>query len=294
MFYREYSDLDDEGRYYRFNVSRGLGQIAIEEARRQDQVTAATRLYIEAQGTFRQVKSCAKSLTGRNVNVCEDHVAMKILNSKYKVSFDLKGVPICQKFVPRPNDMDFIEKSLLPTPVTDDTDDIGRKVCILHGLGGMGKTQLGVAFVRKHKEEFTAIFWLEGRSKDTLMRSLAGCAKRIPEGQIPSTSRTADLSNESAIEEAVRHVRAWLERPDNTDWLLVFDNVDKDHLAENPDEDAYDVLDYVPGDHGSVLITTRLETLQELGDALGLRKVDDELSKAMFEKWYGKPLGEYA
>ena len=50
---------------------------------------------------------------------------------------------------------------------------------------------------------------------------------------------------------------ARLARPDNTDWLIVFDDVDRDFESETPDPLAYDVRRHFPGaDHGSILITT--------------------------------------
>src|SRR5437773_3723202 len=82
----------------------------------------------------------------------------------------------------------------------------------------------------------------------------------------------------------------WLARPDNIDWLLIFDNVDLDY-EQDGSTGAYDVRRYLLGDHGSVLVTTRLARLAQLGDSKPLKKVDGELSEAIFEKWYGKKLG---
>ena len=61
-------------------------------------------------------------------------------------------------------------------------------------------------------------------------------------------------------------VLEWLARPDNTDWLLVFDNVNQDH-KQGGSTGVYDIRQYFPGDHGSVLITTRLSRLAQLGDS---------------------------
>jgi hypothetical protein len=38
---------------------------------------------------------------------------------------------------------------------------------------------------------------------------------------------------------------AWLARPDNTAWLLIFDNVDREYTAHRGDPDAYDVMRYL-------------------------------------------------
>jgi len=57
QFHQDMSNLDDEGRYYRFNVDRGLEEIGLEESKKKAEIAAATRLYIESQTVFRQVKA---------------------------------------------------------------------------------------------------------------------------------------------------------------------------------------------------------------------------------------------
>lgn len=93
-----------------------------------------------------------------------------------------------------------------------------------------------------------------------MRHSLAGCTSRIPEGQIPERSRSLVSSNKDDLNIVVVDMLDWLAWPDNIDWLLVFDNVDQDHEQDSM-TGAYDVRRYLPGDHGSVLITTRLSWL---------------------------------
>jgi hypothetical protein len=87
----------------------------------------------------------------------------------------------------------------------------------LRGLSRIGKTQLVVEFARRHCCRFSLVFWLDGRSKDTVKRSIAGCAGRIPLGQIPETSRGyAGDSSAADVDAVVRDVMVWLARPNNT------------------------------------------------------------------------------
>jgi hypothetical protein len=44
-FRRDKSDLDDDGRYYRFDVIRGLEDVGLEESKKKD-IAAATGRYI--------------------------------------------------------------------------------------------------------------------------------------------------------------------------------------------------------------------------------------------------------
>lgn len=64
QFHRDKSNLDDEGRYYRFNVDRGLEEIGLEESKKKKEIAAATRRYIESQSVFKQMKACASNLAG--------------------------------------------------------------------------------------------------------------------------------------------------------------------------------------------------------------------------------------
>ena len=64
-FRRDKSHLDDSGRYYRFNVDRGLEEIGLEESKKRKEVAAATRSYVGSQVVFKQMQACAKNMAGR-------------------------------------------------------------------------------------------------------------------------------------------------------------------------------------------------------------------------------------
>ena len=168
-----------------------------------------------------------------------------------------------------------------------------QKVFVLHGLGGIGKTQLAVEFARLHRRRFSSVFWLDGRSEDSLKRSVASCASKIPAGQICETSRTYSAGSSGDLDVVIKEVMTWLAQPDNTDWLLIFDNVDREYNPHHPDSDAYDVMQYFSGaDHGAVLLTTRLAKLEQLGGSQQLDKVDRNQTKSIFQSWYKGQYGK--
>ncbi|KAH7008703.1 hypothetical protein EDB80DRAFT_751332 [Ilyonectria destructans] len=276
QFRRDKSSLDDEGRYYRFNVVRGLENVGLEESRKQPEIAAATGRYVASQDVFRRMKACANGL------------ARKQYFGSYKTPFSLDGVPASSNFVERPSDTADLERYLLPRRSHSRQT---RKVFVLHGLGGVGKTQLAIDFARRHQATFSSVFWLDGRSEDRLRGSIASCIKRIPKGQIPSTGRDqSGAHGKDDLDAAVASVMEWLARPDNGDWLLIFDNVDQDH-EQGGVTGAYDLRCYLPGDHGAILVTTRLSRLAQLGESRRLAKVDLSLSRTIFGKWYGGKLG---
>lgn len=210
---------------------------------------------------------------------------------EYKTIFSLEGVPRARQFVDRPAEMAELERVLLPRPRQDQCQR--QKIYVLRGLGGMGKTQLAVEFARRHHRRFSSVLWLDGRSEDILKRSIASCAGRIPPGQIPETSRQYAADASADIDAVVKDVMAWLARPDNTAWLLIFDNVDREYTEQGSDPDAYDVRRYFSRtDHGSVLVTTRLARLEQLGDSQQLGKVSAEQGQAILDSWYRKKDGK--
>jgi hypothetical protein len=169
-----------------------------------------------------------------------------------------------------------------------------RRLLVAYGLGGVGKTQLAANFARRHQHSFLSVLWLDGSSESSLKQSLAAFASRIPAGQIPEASRLYATGQGGDVDVVVRDVLAWLSIADNSGWLLVVDNVDRDDRRREEDAEAYNIEEYIPeADHGSVLITTRLWYLGQLGERWEVRKVDKEQAQAIFKTWYGKGVGEH-
>lgn len=65
QFRRLKSHLVDEGRYYRFNVDRGLEDVRLEESKKKDEIAWATRRYIAMDAVLEQMKACASNIAGR-------------------------------------------------------------------------------------------------------------------------------------------------------------------------------------------------------------------------------------
>lgn len=205
---------------------------------------------------------------------------------EYKIDSRVEA-PRVKNFIDRPEEMTRLEQALLP----ESRPSNRQKIYVLRGLGGMGKTQLALEFATTHRQQFSSVFWLDGESKESLIRSVAKCVSRIPQDQIPGQSRMNNDSDESTVEKFM----GWLAISNNKDWLLVFDNVDREYRPgrEDADHEAYDVRHYFSGAiHGSILITTRLASLEQLGDSQHLTKVDTKQARAILESWYSRECGK--
>ena len=155
---------------------------------------------------------------------------------------------------------------------------------MLHGLGGIGKTQLCVEYARRNQHRYSAILWLNGSSDDSLKRSIAEFAASL------SRSGRNDIKQKGSNSDGiVQEVLSWLSLPHNRNWLLIFDNVDRDHLTKPKDPQAYDVARYFPwADHGSILITSRLETLRKYGTPRRVLGVNEEQARLIIENELGR------
>jgi hypothetical protein len=213
--------------------------------------------------------------------------------SKHKIELSLQGVPVVSQFVDRPAEMAAIEQLLLeasPTTLSapSPTTRRRREIVIVHGLGGIGKTQLAVEFVRKHRYRFSAVLWLDGSSEASLKQSFVNIVQTLPRSEL--TADGAALLSGATVEAdvAVRECQRWLSIPSNPHWLLLIDNVDRDH-HDLGDLQAYKVQTFFPhADHGSILITSRLASLQRLGLGVKVGMVAAEQARAILENNAGR------
>jgi hypothetical protein len=154
------------------------------------------------------------------------------------------------------------------------SSDGSRRIVILHGLGGIGKTQLSVAYAKRYKDSYSAIFWLNIKDEDSLKQSFATVARQILR-EYPSASRLSNVNTKENLDEAVDFVKAWLSRPNNTRWLMIYDNYDNPKLLGNTDPAAVDIRKFLPESYqGSIIITTRSSQVR-IGHLIQIGKLGD-------------------
>lgn len=164
-----------------------------------------------------------------------------------------------------------------------------KKICLLYGIGGVGKTQLAVEFARKYRENFSAVFWIAGSTKVKLRLSIDSLVEKLPQHQISERARSIVRSNEQDFDAIVPDVLNWFKKPSNNKWLLIFDNVDRD-LPNDPE--GFDIVKYIPSaDHGSILITSQSRDM-EFGrpTKVKLEPFDDRQGKDLLESIVGRDL----
>ncbi|KAN0078858.1 HET domain containing protein [Elaphomyces granulatus] len=195
------------------------------------------------ENAFKRLREMDKTAKGKHLGiVCG-------LNERTFWSPSVSNVSETEQFVAREEELTEIHRKL--------RGDGSRHIVVLHGLGGIGKTQLTVAHAKRHKDNYSAIFWLNTKDEDSLKQSFAKVAKQILH-EHPSASRLSSVDIKENIDEVVDAVKAWLSLPNNTRWLMIYDNYDNPKLVGNTDPAVVDIREYLPESYqGSVVITTR-------------------------------------
>jgi NB-ARC domain len=189
-----------------------------------------------------------------------------IKHKNFSIPFSLYTVSDIEHFVAREHELREIHKSL--------SGDGSRRTVILYGLGGIGKTQLAIAYAKRHKDNYSAIFWLNAKDKDSLKQSFARVAKQILQ-HYPSASQLRSVDIKSDLDEVIDAVKAWLSLPYNTRWLVIYDNYDNPKLAKNRDLVAVDICPFLPESYqGSVIITTRSSEVK-IGHRVQVTKLEN-------------------
>ncbi|MEE4594474.1 FxSxx-COOH system tetratricopeptide repeat protein [Streptomyces sp. DSM 41524] len=143
--------------------------------------------------------------------------------------------PVGQRFVGRMSEMAALEQALRPRNERAATHVVAQA---MSGLGGIGKSTLALHFAHTHRSDYTAVWWIDAETPETITSSLAQLTTRVNAG-----TNTSSLPSAVLAEWAL----TWLDS--HPGWLLVFDN------ATHPDHLAPYLARLTSGDH---LITSRL------------------------------------
>ncbi|KAF1810343.1 kinesin light chain 1 [Eremomyces bilateralis CBS 781.70] len=184
----------------------------------------------------------------------------------FSVGFSLADASETEHFVVRETELKEIHQTL--------SGDGIRRIAVLHGLGGIGKTQLTVAYAKQYRANYSTVLWLNAKDEDTLKQSFGNVAPRILQ-EHPSAQRLNGVDLKGSLDEVVEAVKGWLSLPKNTRWLVIYDNYDNPKVAGNTDAGALDIRKYLPESHqGSVIVTTRSSQVT-VGHRIPVRKLED-------------------
>ncbi|KAK2591966.1 hypothetical protein QQS21_010338 [Conoideocrella luteorostrata] len=193
----------------------------------------------------------------------------------FSVIFSLSEVPESQYFIAREREIAEVRRML--------SSDGSRRAVTIHGLGGIGKTQLAIAYSKRYRDEYSAIFWFNIKDEASIQQSFTKVAGQILQ-QHPNASRLSALNLQKDHlqkdhlqkdhELVVEAVKAWFNLPGNTRWLLIYDNYDNPRLTSYINDTGINIHRFLPTAHqGSIIITTRLSQVN-IGYLIRLKKLE--------------------
>ncbi|KAK6611224.1 NB-ARC and TPR domain protein [Botrytis cinerea] len=169
---------------------------------------------------------------------------------QFAIGLNLASFPEATQFVARDKELSEMFKLL--------QDHSSRSCVILHGLG----------------EKYTAIFWLNANDEDSLKLSFRDIAQQVLRHH-PSITMLSSIDQDKDLDQVVSVVKDWLDFPQNTRWLMIYDNLDNPKTSNNPDNSAVDIHQFLPrSDHGSIIITTRSSQVRQ-GIRIHIQKLSD-------------------
>lgn len=106
----------------------------------------------------------------------------------------------------------------------------------LHGLGGVGKSQMAVEFAYRYQFGYQLVWWIQADDERLIRRSLVSLARRLGLPESEDAQDTVDTALD-ALRRGDPHSR----------WLLIYDNAPEPSVVHS----------YLPSGPGHVLITSR-------------------------------------
>ena len=104
----------------------------------------------------------------------------------------------------------------------------------LHGLGGVGKTQLAVEYAYRYVDRYDLVWWIPSEQQSLVLQSLYELSRRLGLPETDDLTQAAGMVTDAL---ASSHLR----------WLLIYDN------ADEPE----DIVRLIPSAGGNVIITSR-------------------------------------
>ena len=182
---------------------------------------------------------------------------------------------------------------------TDVTSPIStaRQLIALHGLGGIGKTQIALEYAHRYEQFYSTILWVDAKDRTVLESSgvrilqqlVCHYATRspsnpdyiriaselgIPGGIDPSGAIRQETVNSNSV---WRGIKQWLQKKGNVRWLLLVDN--------NDDLEAVNILDYLPTSNwGSIIVTSRRSDIQSLGHSISVMEMEKDIGRVLLTK----------
>ena len=184
-----------------------------------------------------------------------------------------------------------------------------QRIMVLHGLGGIGKTQLAIQYAYIHQKEYASVWWVNASTNETLSQSFLEIAQQLLSHH---TKPTRAGLKEDSVQAAVAlglppdvvgqngklnpskdsmgivvdAVKSWFAAESNNRWLLIIDNYD--------DLENVKIFDFLhTNSSGSILITSRSRATGRIGKDFEVQEVTEDEGLEILRKVSCKDMASF-
>jgi tetratricopeptide (TPR) repeat protein len=128
---------------------------------------------------------------------------------------------------------------------------VSQPPSVLHGMGGVGKTQIAAEYVHRNAGDYEAVWWVRAHDQTTIWQSLEALGRHL---DLPEISPQDPGRSRRAVIDALQSGKPYSR------WLLVFDDVTK------PEE----LRQFIPRGTGHVIVTSRISEWWQILNTPGI------------------------
>ena len=160
------------------------------------------------------------------------------------------------------------------------SDKTSRKIRILSGMGGVGKTQIALKFAHAARADYDLIRWIDATNEETLLENVE---------EFLDSYDTAPREEIEGLSAAVR-LNRFVNRLSDKRILFIYDNAD--YLDEDQEKKKLlrkTLLSYMPDGDYHILITTRCNVLFNEAKPIRVDVFEPEAALEYLTKKAGRP-----
>ncbi|KAI1125085.1 acyl transferase/acyl hydrolase/lysophospholipase [Nemania abortiva] len=253
----------DSGQYYRFNVDRGLQDITLSDWDKTSTIAAHTGNYLrDNQRTIQ--KFVDNFINGPQGQEDRRSGFDKTVGSSVRHYISLRKN---KDFVGRTDTLQLLKEKLF-------AQDRQQRVC-LHGLGGIGKTQVALQIAYEAKDTLGfSVIWLPAASNAIFRQACGQAVKRL-------AIKTAEDEDPEEV------LQSYLNSDEAGKWLLVIDNLDEMSILLESTDQPGGIHRFLPdSNNGCILFTTRsYDIAARVSDhIIELKRMSPEEARRYLEK----------
>ncbi|CAE6400703.1 unnamed protein product, partial [Rhizoctonia solani] len=221
--------------YYRLNVQQGTQGVEFDDWERLDEVAEHTRVYLDQAEIRLKLDRLVNAALERIAVMQVARIDGHIESSTDPMQYRIRSCPSSsQRFTGRGHHLKLVKAYFL-------CDSPGRRLFVLYGLGGVGKTQVALRCIEELRERFVHVIFVDASSNDSIQTSLTTIALKNNLGK----------THEDTLNWINRHSRNCL------------------YVLDNADDPKVRLQSYFPqsGDY-NILVTTRCSELADLAGSV--------------------------